>query len=64
MLTKTKKQIQIPREEWDKMKTNPAFSDTLELLEDMADLEKAKKVKGKDLTIDQYLAKRELQDNS
>lgn len=64
MLTKTKKLIQIPREEWDKMKTNPAFSDVLELLEDISDLEKAKKVKGKDLTLDKYIAKRELQSNS
>ena len=39
MLTKTKKHIQIPREEWDKMKKNPAFSDALELLEDISDLE-------------------------
>jgi len=64
MLTKTKKQIQIPRDEWDKMKTNPAFSDVMELLEDISDLEKAKKVKGKDLTLDEYTAKRELQSNS
>lgn len=64
MLTKTKKQIQIPRDEWDKMKTNPAFSDVLELLEDISDLEKAKKEKGKDLTLDEYLDKRELQNNS
>ena len=64
MLTKTKKQIQIPRDEWDKMKTNPAFSEVLELLEDMSDLEKAKKIKGKDLTLDEYLTKRELQNNS
>ncbi len=64
MLTKTRKQIQIPRDEWDKMKTNPAFSDVLELLEDMSDLEKAKKVKGKDLSLDEYLAERDLQDNT
>lgn len=47
MLTKTKRQVQIPLEEWEKMKKNPAFSDALELLEDISDLEKAKKVKGK-----------------
>lgn len=63
MLTKTKKQIQIPKDEWDKMKTNPAFCDVLELLEDISDLEKAKKVKGKDLTLNDYIAKRELQNN-
>jgi len=64
MLTKTKRQIQIPLEEWEKMKKNPAFSDALELLEDISDLEKAKKVKGKDLTLEKYLEKRELQNNS
>ena len=55
MLTKTKKQVQIPLEEWEKMKKNPVFSDALELLEDISDLERAKKVKGKDLTLRQYL---------
>ena len=64
MLTKTKRQIQIPLEEWEKMKKNPAFSDALELLEDISDLEKAKKVKGKDLTLEKYLKRRELQNNS
>jgi len=46
------------------MKENPAFSDAIELLEDISDLEKAKKVKGKDLTLDKYLKKRDLQNNS
>ncbi len=64
MLTKTKKQIQIPLKEWEKMKKNPVFSDAIELLEDISDLEKAKKVKGKDLTLEQYLKRRELQNNS
>ena len=45
MLTKNKKQVQIPRKEWDKMKENPAFSEVIELLEDISDLEEAKKVK-------------------
>lgn len=58
MLTKTKTAIHIPRKEWEKMKKNPAFSDAIELLEDIADLEAAKHVRGKDLTLDQYLAKR------
>ncbi len=64
MLTKTKKQIQIPLKEWEKMKKNPAFSDVIELLEDISDLEKAKKVKGKDLTLEKYLKRRDLQNNS
>lgn len=60
MLTKTKKHVQIPRDEWEKMKENPAIGDTLELLEDIADLEIAKKVKGADLTLEEYLKKRGL----
>ncbi|MEW5799992.1 MAG: hypothetical protein AB1728_13410 [Bacteroidota bacterium] len=42
------------------MKRNPALSEAIELLEDMSDLEKAKSVKGKNITLDQYLAKRGL----
>lgn len=57
MLTKTKTAVHIPRKEWEKMKKNPAFSEALELLEDIADLEAAKSVKGKDLTLSQYLQK-------
>jgi len=64
MLTKNKKQIQIPRVEWDKMKENPTFSEFIELLEDISDLEEAKKIKGKDLTLDNYLTKRELRNNN
>lgn len=60
MLTKTKTQIRIPRSEWDKMKKNPTFSDVIELLEDISDLEKAKNVKGKDVTLEEYLKNREL----
>ncbi len=63
MITKTKKNIQIPREDWEKMKKNPAFFEAVELLEDIDDLEKARKVKGKNLTLDQYLEKRGLQNN-
>ena len=37
MLTKTKKQVQIPLEEWEKMKKNPVFSDALELLHRYSD---------------------------
>ena len=57
MLTKTKKQVQIPIKDWDKMKQNPTFSEVIELLEDISDFEEAKKVKGKDLTLEQYLRK-------
>ncbi len=64
MLTKNKKQVQIPRKEWDKMKENPAFSEVIELLEDISDFEEAKKVKGKELTLEQYMSKRELSNNN
>jgi len=64
MLTKTKKQVQIPIKDWDNMKQNPTFSEVIELLEDISDLEEAKKVKGKDLTLEQYLSKRELSNNN
>jgi hypothetical protein len=64
LITKTKKHIQIPRKDWEKMKKNPAFSEAVELLEDINDLEKAKKVKGKSLSVDQYLKKRGIQNNS
>lgn len=59
-LTKTKTHVKIARRDWEKMKTNPALSEAIELLEDIADLEKAKKVKGKSLTIEQYRKKRGL----
>ena len=58
MLTKTKKQIQIPLKDWEEMKKNPALADTIELLEDIYDLEKAKRAKGKDLTLEQYFKNR------
>jgi len=64
MLTKTKKRISIPIDEWEKMKKNPALGDALELLEDIYDLEKAKSKKGKDLTLEQYMEKRALQNNN
>ena len=63
MLTKTKNKIEIPRKEWERMKQNPVTIDFIELLEDMSDLEAAKKVKGKNRTIEEYIEKR-LQNNS
>lgn len=61
-LRKTKTHIKISRSDWEKMKLNPALRETLELLEDISDLEEAKKTKGKSLTIDQYLKKRGIHD--
>lgn len=57
-LTKTKSHVKIARSDWEKMKKNPALSDAIELLEDIADLEKAKKVSGKGISLDKYLKKR------
>jgi hypothetical protein len=59
-ISKTKKQVKIQTSDWEKLKKNPVMSETLELLEDISDLEKAKKVRGKSLTIEQYLTKRGL----
>jgi hypothetical protein len=59
-IVKTKKQVKIQASDWEKLKKNPVMSETLELLEDISDLEKAKKVRGKSLTIEQYLTKRGL----
>ena len=42
-LTKTKTLVKIIRSDWEKMKKNPVLSETLELMEDISDLEKAKK---------------------
>jgi hypothetical protein len=59
-INKTKKQVKIKSDDWEKLKKNPVLSETLELLEDISDLEKAKKVKGKSIKIEQYLTKRGL----
>jgi hypothetical protein len=59
-LQKTKTHIKIAKTDWEKMKKNPVLSETIELLEDISDLEKAKKGRGKIVTIDQYLKKRGL----
>jgi hypothetical protein len=42
------------------MKKNPALAETIELLEDISDLEEAKKVRGKSLTLEGYKKKRNL----
>jgi len=59
-IIKTKKQVKIQASDWEKLKKNPVMSETIELLEDISDLEKAKKVRGKSLTLEQYLTKRGL----
>jgi hypothetical protein len=60
ILKKTKTHIKIVRTDWEKLKNDSALTDAIELLEDISDLEKAKKVRGKSLTIEQYLKKRSL----
>ena len=64
MLTKTKTHIKISRKDWESLRTNPTFSKMIELLEDQADFDKAKKVHGKDITLNQYLKKRGLSHHS
>ena len=63
MLTKTRTHVNIPRKDWDELKHNPNFADLIEFLEDKEDLEKAKLVKGKDISINDYLKKRGLRNN-
>ncbi|MBA4407234.1 hypothetical protein C0389_08175 [bacterium] len=57
-LTKTKSHVKIARSDWEKMKKNPALSETIELLEDISDMEKAKKNQDKCISLEQYLKKR------
>ena len=57
MLTKTKTEVRISRREWEKLKKTPQFTELIELLEDQEDLEKAKRVRGKDMTLEHYLSK-------
>ena len=58
MITKSKSDVRISRKNWERLRKNPSFSELVELLEDQTDLETAKKIRGKDLTLSQYLAKR------
>jgi hypothetical protein len=58
-----KEDIRIPREDWESLKKNPAFGELLELLEDKYDLEEAKSVKGKDISLADYLKKRAIRNN-
>jgi hypothetical protein len=62
-LKKTKTHVKIAKSDWEKMKKNPALSEAIELLEDISDLEEAKKIRGKSVTIEQYLKKRGLQNS-
>jgi hypothetical protein len=57
-ILKTKTHIKIEKSEWEKMKKNPVLAETIELLEDVSDLEKSKKVTGKSISLQQYLKKR------
>ena len=59
-LKRTKTHIKIANSDWEKMKKNPILSEAIELLEDISDLEKAKKVRGKNISIEDYQKKRGL----
>jgi hypothetical protein len=56
-ITKTKSHVKIPRNDWEKMKKNPVLSETIELIEDISDFEKAKKNQSKTISLEQYLKK-------
>jgi hypothetical protein len=60
-LVKTKSHVTIARRDWESMKANPVVSEAIELLEDISDLEKAKTVRGKRITIEQYRKRRGIQ---
>jgi hypothetical protein len=60
-LIQTKHHGTITRRDWEKTKTNSAVSEALELFEDVSDLERAKKVRGKSMTIAQYQKRRGIQ---
>jgi hypothetical protein len=55
--------IHIPRKDWESLKRNPAFSELIELIEDKYDLEEAKLVKGKDVSLTDYLRKHAIRHN-
>jgi hypothetical protein len=63
MLTKTKSKVRISRRDWEKLRRNPSFTELIELLEDARDLQEAKRIRGKDLTLRQYLTKCGIRNN-
>jgi hypothetical protein len=60
-IKKTKRNVTIARKDWEKLRANPVLTEAIELLEDISDLAEAKKVRGKTITISQYLKKRGIQ---
>lgn len=59
-LVKTRTHVKISRKDLEEMKKNPILNDAIELLKDISDLERAKKIRGKAVSIEQYLKKRGL----
>lgn len=51
--------IAISKEIWDWAKTNPAFSELIEILEDLEDLRQAKKESGQPISIADVIARYE-----
>ena len=64
MLTKTKSDVRISRRDWEKLRRNPSFTELIELLEDEKDLRDSKRVRGKDITLQQYLTKRGIRNST
>lgn len=54
-----KDSVVISRDIWEWAKLNPAFSELIEILEDLEDFKKAKLEKGKPVTISDVIAKYE-----
>ena len=57
-LVKTRTHVKISRKDLEEMKKNPILNDAIELLKDISDLERAKKIRGKAVSIEQYLKNR------
>lgn len=64
MLTKDQTYVRIPRKEWEKLRQIPTFAEVIELLEDQNDLQVAKRVNGKDISLKIYLKKRGIRNNT
>ena len=61
MITQSDEYVRIPIKEWKQLKESPVFSELIELLEDQRDLYDAKKVRGKDLSVEEYFRCRGVQ---
>lgn len=64
MVLVDKKQVTITRKTWDILKKDKDYKELLEIIEETAELERAKKDSKYFLKIDDYLKQREIQERS